>query len=264
MKFIPVALPPHLPKGWSKLYSGRIAAMSTKVSHAQRTEYLRKYPSWGRLKAWLSALSYDKCWYCEAKSWRAPLDVDHFRPKLAVTVDGQPLLANLGYYWVAYEWWNFRLSCQRCNRPEKIDRMTRRGKWNEFPLQDEANRRLPSAVTFHEETPRLLDPCVSADCALLAYGVDGEVKASAASGTWDHERADYTINLLGMNDWNIPEERKKCWQGLSLLVKAAGNAPTPQIESHIRQYLKEEQEYLAFFRSAIGTLRDNAWIDAML
>jgi hypothetical protein len=43
------------------------------------------------------------------------------------------------------EWWNFRLSCQRCNRPEKDENGVLRGKANEFPVHDEANRSLAAA-----------------------------------------------------------------------------------------------------------------------
>lgn len=264
MRFIAVVLPPNLPKGWSKVYTGRVNALSGKATHKLRAEYLQKHASWGRLKSWLSNLSGEKCWYCEAKSPRSPFDVDHFRPKLGVTIDGQPLSGGFGYYWIAYEWWNFRLSCQRCNRPEKIDPVTRRGKWNEFPIQSEGTRCTPIVLTIDQEAPRFLDPCVQADCDLLAYGIDGEVKPSSAPGTWEYERANYTIQQLGLNDWNVPEDRKKDWQGLSLLVRAVGNAPSAEVEAHVGQFLEEKQEYSRFFRSAIGTYRDRPWIEALL
>lgn len=234
------------------------------VTHKFRSEYLRKNPSWGLLKTWLSQLSHKKCWYCEAKSRRAPFDVDHFRPKLAVTVDGHPLSGVYGYYWMAYEWWNFRLSCQRCNRPEKIDKNTLRGKWNEFPVQSEDTRCTSAVINVNQEAPRFLDPCVKDDCELLAYGIDGEAKPSNVPGTWEHERARYTIEQLGLNDWNVPEDRKKDGQLLSQLVKLAGDAPCEEVKEQVERFLEEDQEYASFFRSAIGTHRDKHWIDALL
>lgn len=264
MRYISILHPPDLPNDWGKLYAGRIAALFAISSKELRAEYLGKHRSWGVLKTWLSKLSHKKCWYCEAHSRRAPLDVDHFRPKLGVTVDGQSLPGESGYYWLAYEWWNFRLSCQRCNRPENNDQNTRRGKWNEFPIQSENTRCTPTATTVHQEAPRFLDPCDQADCELLAFGIDGEVKPSSASGTWEHERARYTIEQLGLNDWNVPEDRKKTWQGLSLLIKASGHAPSAEVQTHVDQYLDENQEYARFFRSVIGTHRDKPWIEALL
>jgi uncharacterized protein (TIGR02646 family) len=264
VKFIAVAVPPNLPKGWSKIYSGRVNALAGKATQEARAAYLRKHASWVRLKKWLSELSIEKCWYCEAHSRRSPFDVDHFRPKLGITVDGQPLPNDFGYYWMAYEWWNFRLSCQRCNRPENIDRVTRRGKWNEFPIQSENARCTPTVITVNQEAPRFLDPCIQADCELLAHGIDGEVRPSSAPGTWEYERARYTIDQLGLNDWNVPEDRKKDWQGLSLLLKYAGSAPPADVAAHVSRYLDDDQEYSCFFRSAIGTHRDKQWIEALL
>lgn len=261
MKFIAVVLPPNLPKNWSKIYLGRTIALSSKNTQEQRSDFLSKKASWGRLKSWLSGLSKNKCWYCESNSRRSPFDVDHFRPKLGVTVDGQPLPSGFGYYWLAYEWWNFRLSCQRCNRPEKIDKNTRRGKWNEFPIEREETRCSPISITVEQETPRFLDPCVKSDCDLLAYGIDGEVRPASPAGTWDHERARYTIEQLGFNDWNVPEDRKKAWQTLSLVIE---HAPQPAAEGCVSQYLGEDQEYSTFFRSVVGTHRDKQWVDALL
>jgi 5-methylcytosine-specific restriction endonuclease McrA len=156
MRFIDIALPPNLPKKWSKIYVRRTTALGQITSNIQRTTYFTKNASWGLLKSWLSNLSHKKCWYCEANSRRSPFDVDHFRPKLGVTVDSQPLMDGFGYYWLAYEWWNFRLSCQRCNRPEKIDQTTRRGKWNEFPIESEHTRCAPISITVDQEAPRFL------------------------------------------------------------------------------------------------------------
>lgn len=264
MRFITVGAPPGLPKGWAKVYQGRVDALSDQTTQKLRAAYLQKYTSWNRLKKWLADLSQGKCWYCEAKSRRSPLDVDHFRPKLGVTVDGEPLPGDFGYYWMAYEWWNFRLSCQRCNRPEKIDRVTRRGKWNEFPLQSEDTRCAPTVMTINQEAPRFLDPCTKADCNFLAHGIDGEVKPSADPGTWEHERARYTIEQLGFNDWNVPEDKRKSWQVLSLLINAVTNLPSAEVHACVSGFLNDDQEYSSFFRSAIGTHRDKQWIEALL
>lgn len=214
------------------------------------------------LKKWLANVSGHKCWYCEAKSTRAPFDVDHFRPKLGITVDGVKLAGHNGYYWLAYEWWNFRLSCQRCNRPEKDAAGILHGKANEFPIRDEALRCVMPAGHLNTESPRLLDPCVQADCELLAHGIDGEVKPVAAVGTWEYQRARYTIDRLGFNEWNTPESRKNSWRVLDDLIRLAGSQSA--VLMHLQEHLSTDHEYSSFYRSAIGTHRDKAWVEALL
>lgn len=255
-------LPPHLPARWPKVYAGRVAQVNALGTHDLRSAYIKKNGSWGLLKTWLASGSGHKCWYCEAKSTRAPFDVDHFRPKLGITVDGVKLTGHNGYYWLAYEWWNFRLSCQRCNRPEKNDTDTLHGKANEFPIRDEAQRCSQPALALATELPRLLDPCVQSDCELLAHGIDGEIKPVALHGSWEFQRARYTIDRLGFNEWNTPETKKNSWRLLDDLIRLAGNQPA--VVTHLKEHLSTEHEYASFFRSAIGTHRDKAWVEALL
>ena len=262
MRFILIQLPPNLPARWPKTSSRRITTVEAFASHNLRSAYIKKNGSWGVLKKWLANASGQKCWYCEAKSTRAPFDVDHFRPKLGITVDGVKLAAHNGYYWLAYEWWNFRLSCQRCNRPEKDDDESLHGKANEFPIQDEKQRCSQPTASLTSELPRLLDPCVEADCELLAHGIDGEVKPLALTGTWAHQRARYTIDRLGFNDWNTPETKKNSWRLLDDLIRLAGNQPS--VVTHLQEHLSNDHEYSSFFRSAIGIHRDKAWVEALL
>lgn len=262
MRFINVPLPPPLPAKWNKIYGTRVAVLSALATQQLRSDYLKKHGSWGLLKKWLSNYSGHKCWYCEAKSTRAPFDVDHFRPKLAITIDGIKLAGHTGYYWLAYEWSNFRLACQRCNRPEKDEIEVSHGKANEFPIQDEANRCQAPAGRLGAEVPRLLDPCVEADCALLAHTINGEVEPAAKVGTWEYQRATYTIKQLGFNEWNTPEGKRQGWRLLDDLIRLAGNQP--EVITHLKEHLSYDHEYSSFFRSAIGTHRNKAWVEALL
>lgn len=265
MRFIFIPLPPNLPSRWYQVHSKRAKELKRKRTHKSRAAYIKKHEIWRLLKRWLVSISGDKCWYCEAKSGRATFDVDHFRPKLRVTVDGAVLVGHGGYYWLAYEWPNFRLSCQRCNRPEKSDAGTRYGKWDEFPLQDEAHRCMTPGQNLSDEFPRLLDPCVLDDCALLAHGIDGEVKPAVQdNSSWAYLRAEYTITRLGFNEWNTPESKRGNWQTLAALLNAVGNAPTQDTIDVIKNHLDHNHEYSSFFRSAIGTHRDKAWVEALL
>lgn len=264
MRFILIPDPPNLPPRWAGVHAARIAAVDALATQADRAAYIKRNGSWGLLKKWLAGISSQNCWYCEGKSTRAPFDVDHFRPKLGITVDGVRLIEHPGYYWLAYEWSNFRLSCQRCNRPEKDESDVTRGKANEFPIRDEVSRCSAPAASMDAELPRLLDPCVQTDCVLLAHGIDGEVKSAARPGTWDHQRADYTIRRLGFNDWSTPENKRGSWQVLATLIKAVGDAPNADTIKVVTSHLDHNHEYSSFFRSAIGTHRDKIWVENLL
>lgn len=262
MKFIQIPLPPNLPKKWNLSCSARVSAVNSCATSKDRSDYIKKHGSWGSLKNWLAKANDFKCWYCEAKSHRAPFDVDHFRPKLGITIDGTKLAGHDGYWWIAYEWSNFRLSCQRCNRPEKDGVDVLHGKANEFPIRDESKRCILPSGQLDAESPRLLDPCVQDDCRQLAHGIDGEVKPFSTNGTWEYQRAQYTINRLGLNKWNTPELKKNSWRLLDDLIRLVGNHPT--VLTHLQEHLSSDHEYSSFFRSAIGTHRDKAWIESLL
>lgn len=264
MRFILIQLPVHLPARWHSISTRQITKVRSLATHSLRSTYIKKHGNWSLFKECLENASGHKCWYCEAKSTRAPFDVDHFRPKLGITVDGAKLAGHDGYYWLAYKWSNFRLSCQRCNRPEKDDVETLYGKANEFPIQDESQRCSHPTGSLLSESSRLLDPCIEADCELLAHGIDGEVKPVDPTDTWKHQRADYTIRILGLNEWNTPEGKRSQWQTLATLLAVVGNNTNTVVVAEIRKFLSPDHEYSAFFRSAIGTHRDKAWVEALL
>jgi uncharacterized protein (TIGR02646 family) len=264
LRFIQIPLTPDLPVSWYKIHERRLARVNGLETHKLRSVYIKKNASWCELKEWLENASGHKCWYCEAKSPRSPFDVDHFRPKLGITVDGMELAGHNGYYWLAYEWKNFRLSCQRCNRTEKDDADIPHGKANEFPIRDETQRCALPEGSVDTESPRFLDPCVQADCDLLAHSIDGEVKPVAPDGTWEFQRARYTIDRLGFNEWKTPEEKRRRWQALAILISVAGTPCNPSVINEIAKHLSHDQEYSSFFRSAIGTHREKSWVEELL
>lgn len=86
------------------------------------------------------------CAYCSADLTESGIDVDHFRPKGNVEEDAQ----HGGYWWLAYEFSNYFLSCTICNQKYKRDR---------FPLQDGAHRfGFKDRDRLREEMRQLLNP----------------------------------------------------------------------------------------------------------
>lgn len=103
-----------------------------------------------------------KCAYCES-SFEAthPLEVEHFRPKSAVEIDGA--LRPPGYHWLASHWENLLPSCIDCNRRRSqtlAGSATPRtvGKGNKFPISGaECDRARVAGDEVHER-PLLLHP----------------------------------------------------------------------------------------------------------
>ncbi|WP_053058490.1 hypothetical protein [Pedobacter sp. BMA] len=56
---------------------------------------------------------HGKCAYCERYY---KLDVEHYRPKGAISDEYNNSLRKIGYYWLGYEWSNLLPSCISCNR----------------------------------------------------------------------------------------------------------------------------------------------------
>lgn len=104
------------------------------------------------VKAALISEQYGKCCYCEAKfTDNGYGDVEHFRPKGAVRMQGSGSLSYPGYYWMAYDWSNLFFSCQICNQKYKK---------NHFPLEDEAKRKRyhDDGNDLNVEAPLLIRP----------------------------------------------------------------------------------------------------------
>lgn len=100
-----------------------------------------------------------KCAWCERiRDVSRELDVEHYRPKVAVTRwEGDPpavsdappkqVAIGPGYWWLAFSWENYSLACKTCNQGWKR---------NLFPVREPR----PSCVEGIEkvEQPLLLDP----------------------------------------------------------------------------------------------------------
>jgi hypothetical protein len=264
VRYIDIAGAPALPEKWIAFEANRSLSLAELASDRERIKFVRDNAGWSELKAWLFLLSGEKCWYCEAREWRAPLDVDHFRPKLAVTVDGLTIAQHGGYWWLAYDWRNYRLSCQRCNRPNRDPDGVLRGKTNEFPLRDESKRNFSKLDSILNEEPRLLDPCHAEDPKLLVHGLNGEVYPAAEPSTWDYERAAFTIHLLWFNEPKISEYKRERWQVLNILLNSGDPRTINEVGEQVKRCIGSRHEYSAFFRSVIATHRDKAWVDALL
>jgi len=102
------------------------------------------------VKEALAAAQHKKCCYCEDEvGSSSPGDVEHFRPKGAVSQGRGHPISYPGYFWLAYDWSNLYYSCANCNRSAKK---------NYFPLADTTKRARSHSAVLSAESPLLLDP----------------------------------------------------------------------------------------------------------
>jgi hypothetical protein len=148
-----------------------------------------------------------KCMYCEQKFDAGSYgDAEHFRPKGEVTEHRQKLDNHPGYYWLAYEWQNLLLSCEKCNRPHR-DAMgvSHPGKLNEFPIDG-------TRVSEPNPKPELWWTELEAEKPLLLhpYFDNPEVHFDAApEGFLQHktEQGQTTIEVCDLNRPALIEDR---------------------------------------------------------
>jgi hypothetical protein len=149
------------------------------VAPADRAAYFdsKQKSTWGdpALVTALKAVVGNKCWYSEVDLGGADPNVDHFRPKgRVVEVDDNMAKTgqvNDGYWWLAFELLNFRLSAQHSNQ-RRVDPCTNGGKADFFPIKgDRTPDSTPYMQIFEDVLP--LDPCSASDVSLIWFDPDG-------------------------------------------------------------------------------------------
>lgn len=182
----------------------------------------RNQRHWADLKDWLLELSNGKCWYSEAKELVSDYHVDHFRPKnLARQLDGTE---REGYWWLAFDWRNYRISGSICNSPHCGADGVTHGKADYFPLKEGCIPATYPNCDLEEEIIYLLDPTDPLDPILLTFDESGLSKPSAEyEEALVFKRANITIKLLHLNYYRLVDERRKIWIKCITLINRAQN-----------------------------------------
>src|ERR1700712_5979569 len=107
----------QLPDGWLEKAEKLKIRMTAANNEFDRNKILNDNPIWQELLIPLSELSKGKCWYSEAREIMSDRDVDHFRPKSQAMNENKGLRD--GYWWLAYDWDNYRLSSTYSNQKRK-------------------------------------------------------------------------------------------------------------------------------------------------
>ncbi|MBD2513851.1 hypothetical protein H6G93_02285 [Nostoc sp. FACHB-973] len=185
--------------------AGEDIASARKIAITEGLKKSARQKIWRDLAKPLSALQNDKCWYSESKNPTSDKDVDHFRPKNRVAEDPD----HEGYWWLAFNWRNYRYSCQWCNQ-RRVDAAngTDGGKWDHFPVAPGSFRARKEADKCEREEVELLDPIDPEDWKLLTFRLDGQPIPTKPPGTREHDRAANSIRTYHLHCRELVVERK--------------------------------------------------------
>lgn len=231
---------------------------------------------WTALREAFEAASDGKCWYTECKSPGADNDIDHFRPKGKVREDRQ----HPGYYWLAFDWQNMRLSCQRSNRPRIAPgARVAGGKSTRFPLLATGVRANAAGDDLRLEHPALLDPTEPGDPILLSFLPNGEIDLSPQFRGNAVAEAKIDASRLGLHlNWpKFVEGRMTLYNLIERLVRRGEReAPAdylgmPQasqafkdVIGDLKRLMNPTAEYAAAAKVYVESFKDVWWVDLVV
>lgn len=267
-----------LPDGWVDKVNQLKQDIESAKPEARKELINKNAKLWRDLKEALSEFSNGKCWYCETKEPRSDRVVDHFRPKNRVAErDDHP-----GYWWLAFDWHNYRYSCTFCNSLRKSkDDEPAGGKADHFPIIDEQRRAYNPGDPIGDELPYLLDPIRNGDTLLLTFADDGQAVPCYSDGDSLHcKRAEQSIKLLHLDHPEIREARYVICDEIKQLVKEGDRAFLRQEESDaaalvgnesfegivrkLRKMVDKKAEYSRAARALLGGYKTKPWVNSML
>lgn len=226
--------PPKRPAGFEK----RVRPLRTAIGKAFAPGGDRKpefTDAWGDFKAPLSEATLGKCGYCEVFVISGQHgDVEHFYPKSEIwklsddaaergeqedwtaRVRGrkQDILSESGFWWMAYDWKNYLLSCLVCNQKWKLAYFPFKGRPTLPPRRRSRYR------------PLLLNPFTGLDPREhLEFGPDGEVTPRMGS-----PEGQATIDVCGLDRTNLRKKRLEKAKRAHALVSQLLKADVPSAE----------------------------------
>jgi hypothetical protein len=227
----------------SKTYLDTITALNRQGKTKERNDFIDgKSAHWGKLKLWLQVLSHGKCWFSEVRELYSHYDVEHFRPKVECR-DIHGAIKD-GYWWLAFEYTNYRLCGNVGNRKK-------RG-W--FPLKPDSLCSTFERPCEESETYYLLDPTDPDDPALIAFDEEGKaIPSPLCQSDWEKERAGFTIARLKLSEHErLTEARKKIWQTVTMEIEQYQTAKAklalgcnPGVKEKVKAHLKKIKDMVS-------------------
>jgi len=275
------------PEGWEANVRKANGELRTLLPDKTYVDMFKKHGKvWKEVKEYYRQIAYDKCWYCDIKTRRHRGDIDHYRPKGGVTGISHP-----GYWWLAFEWRNWRFACEICNS-KLTDLATDLvgGKGSDFPLEGGASgesRRIwheldcPDYNDLKKERPLLLDPANPEDPDLLTFRSDGRPRPRVKDKTSvEYQRAEVSIRTYHLDHSALNRARKtEIYYPLCELVekiqkhKLARNADRDNVDvqtiiedglTRLCAMIAPDAEYSSAARSYLRRYRHLSWVDCLL
>ena len=234
------------------------AARDDAVRQGRQHEFLASIYSAREVRACLSAISSDKCAYCEYRLSRTDWDVDHYRPKARVYGRDD----HSGYYWLAYEWDNLLPACKHCNQlrsdPPTLGNLGRtrgRGKGDKFPLADEQFRAFSPADQISNEEPLLINPALEDPSEHITFDPLGKPIKRTKKGR-------KSIKVYNLDTRQLNNERRRTILRMAELFRLSkrakalpGGHQAQQIlakaESMIENKIADSADYAAAARAVV-------------
>jgi 5-methylcytosine-specific restriction endonuclease McrA len=263
----------RLPLGWTSDAETALKAVRSATDDDRASTVNSNGDVWRTIKPILQDLSHGKCWTCEARESRSDGVVDHYRPKNRVAESP----SHPGYWWLAFNWRNFRFLCTFCNS-RRVAELTAGGKSDSFALVQEDNRALPEDGVEDEE-PLALDATVASDCLLLSFLQDGTVGvAELYLGTAQEARAAHSIGLYHLDEQKLVDLRRDLFHTVHRTVElgkvfhsrwASGDAVSKKAfdtaVATLEQMVHPAAEFSSAAREMVRGLRhgDHPWIESI-
>ncbi|MEZ9864704.1 hypothetical protein AB4353_16140 [Vibrio breoganii] len=236
----------------------------------QRSAYIDKNGDrWTALRAEFWRFGDHKCWYSEAPVNEQCGQIEHFRPKkrLHGLEKGSK---HQGYWWLAFDWENYRLSSQVCNiRVTDYLSGKKVGKGSYFPLRDEGKRAASEGEEKFEDNV-LLDPCNNRDVRLISFCTESgkplPTIEQARGGVeltddekWKKYRAEQTIDYFHLDEGSWNTDRKDLMDEVAVLCnkiideeKKVGKSPEYyDLIDELNAYFEKHEPFTAAVRQVL-------------
>jgi uncharacterized protein (TIGR02646 family) len=222
------------------------AAIAAKVLKGEELKETDFKNHWGKVKDHLCRYQSGKCAFCEiTRRPKYEFDVEHFRPKAKVTERPD----HPGYWWLAYRWSNYLLSCKSCNSEYKK---------THFPLLRENDRAMRPSDPLARERPVLIDPSIEDPAEYIGFDWASDSSKVIPIGTDRAGRGARTIGIFGlMIRDDLHKGRYDAIEQLRLLEEVLKSTPGPthpmylKAMRQLRRKLESDQPYLGTIRAYV-------------
>lgn len=189
---------------------------------------------WGEVKQHFCDVRNRKCWYSESINDFAHCHVDHFRPKKRAFAEDR--LNYGGYWWLAFDWTNYRFSAPAGNIRKR----------DYFHVN--ANKANNPDDAIENEDIRFLDPTEPGDPEKLKFDNEGVISPkNPVITSRDYIQAEYTIRRMNLNMVGLVEGRKDKYRRTARLIRLIEKLTIQQnaiFDLARRQLIKAKQKEL--------------------